>query len=250
MTPTSARLQVEPVDVDEGEQRRGRDQAAAIEPLGEGDPPEHGPLAQRADGARAENAAGRLRRRYRTGEPGVRDREQRTNDPRPGHGRWARRAVPHKARRAPSTAPAAARPMPRNPTTRPRSRAGYIVPHRRRWNGPPNDRLSQNAIEMATITAGVGQMKSASREAAPRPRRTASWTGERGAEPPREDAQQVRDEGGRGERGETERLEPAAAGDRRQEGGDERGRDAHADRRGKVEREIAPERAPTWRWLE
>ena len=33
--------QVEPVDVDEGEQRRGRDQAAAVEALGEGDPAEH-----------------------------------------------------------------------------------------------------------------------------------------------------------------------------------------------------------------
>src|SRR6186997_3053734 len=54
-----------------------------------------------------------------------------------------------------------------------------MAPHRRRWNGPPNEMLSQNAIETATITGGVGQRKIATREAAPTPRRTASWRGER-----------------------------------------------------------------------
>ena len=149
-----------------------------------------------------------------------------------------------------ATAPAAARPMPRNPTIRPRSRAGYIVPHRRRWNGPPNDRLSQNAIEMATITAGVGQMKSASSEAAPRPRRTASWTGERAPNRPAKTpsrfamkgaaASAARPSGSRPPRraivGRRAVMSAAVTPD--------------ADRRGEVEREIAPERAPTGRWLE
>ena len=62
MTPTSASAQVEPVDVDEGVQRHGRDQAAAVEPLGQRDP-------CRAPGARAGRGWSRGRRTRAVARP-------------------------------------------------------------------------------------------------------------------------------------------------------------------------------------
>ena len=93
---------------------------------------------------------------------------------------WSARTPPANA----AMAPAAARPVPSRPTTRPRSRAGYIAPHRRRWNGPPNEMLSQKMSDTAIMTAAVGQRNSSSSDAAPMPRMTASWAVERGPNRP------------------------------------------------------------------
>src|SRR5688500_9554789 len=79
-----------------------------------------------------------------------------------------------------ASAPAAARPMPMNPTTRPTRRAGYIAPQRRRWNGPPNERLIQKTKDTAIMTGAIGRTNTSRSEAAPTPRTTASWTDERG----------------------------------------------------------------------
>src|SRR5688572_5298473 len=83
-----------------------------------------------------------------------------------------------------ASAPAAARPMPMNPTTRPTNRAGYIAPHRRRWNGPPNDRLNQKTNATAIITGAIGSTNTSRSEAAPTPRISASWPDERGPNRP------------------------------------------------------------------
>src|SRR6185503_5154511 len=83
-----------------------------------------------------------------------------------------------------ASAPAAARPIPRTPTTRPRSRAGYMAPHRRRWNGPPKERLSQKTIATPTTTGAGGTMNRMRSEAAPRPRMRLSWAVFRGPSRP------------------------------------------------------------------
>ena len=140
--------------------------------------------------------------------------------------------------------------MPMNPTTRPTSRAGYMAPHRRRWNGPPNERLIQKTNATAIITGAIGTTNTSRSEAAPMPRMSASLRRGARPEPAGEGAQEVGDERRRRQRGQAEGLETAAPRDRRQEGGDERHRDADADRRDEVEREIAPERAPARRRVE
>ena len=64
------------------------------------------------------------------------------------------------------------------------------------------------------------------------------------SEPSGEGAQEVGNEGHGRQRGQAQRFETASPGDRRQQGGHERHRDADARRGDEVEREIAPERAP------
>jgi len=64
-----------------------------------------------------------------------------------------------------------------------------------------------------------------------------------GAVATRERAEQVRDERRRGERGEPDRDEAAAAGDGRQDGVDEGHGHAHADRDHQIEGEVPPDRA-------
>ena len=222
MTPTSAERQVEPVDVDEGEQRRGGDQAAAVEPLGEGDPPEHGPLAQGADGV----AGGERRRRApptasaaRRTRPRRRDRRSRPG-PRPvGPPRRSAMRPPANAATAPRRRPthtqepddAAAQPgrihrPPQAQVERPAERQAEPEHDR------DGDHHRRRSAQMKSDEQRGGAEAAQDRELARR----------RGPEPAGEHAQQVRDERRRGERGETDRLEPAAAGDRRQEGGDER----------------------------
>ena len=71
-----------------------------------------------------------------------------------------------------------------NPTTRPTSRAGYMAPHRRRWNGPPNERLIQKTKATAIITGATGTTNTSRSEAAPMPRISASCAEERGPNRP------------------------------------------------------------------
>ena len=82
MMPTSARRQVEPVDVDDGVQRHRRDQAAAVEPLRDGDPRQDRALAQGADRITGGERGGRAaigRAQARVGE-----RADERRPPRPG----------------------------------------------------------------------------------------------------------------------------------------------------------------------
>ena len=217
MTPTSARRQVQPVDVDEREQRRRRDEAAAVEPLGQGHLRRARGRSRRARiESRAENAAGRSAALPR----GARRSRRRTRARRRPR---SRRPVgpPIRSARTPpanaASAPAAARPIPMTPTTRPRSRAGYIAPHRRRWNGPPNDRLSQKTIATATITGAVGTTNSTSSEAAPRPRMSASCAACAGPNRPANAPRKLATNGAAASADRPMRLEAAAPGDRRQE---------------------------------
>ena len=78
---------------------------------------------------------------------------------------------------------------------------------------------------------------------APAARMSASCRRDRGPTRPANAPEQVRDERRGGERGQTDRVEAAAAGDGRQERRDQRDRHADADRRDRVEREVAPDRA-------
>ena len=75
---------------------------------------------------------------------------------------------------------AADRPMPSDPTMRPRSRAGYMAPHSRSWKGLLSDRLIQKTMPAATMTGGVGSTSNGSSDAAPKTRIAASWRAERG----------------------------------------------------------------------
>ena len=75
---------------------------------------------------------------------------------------------------------AADRPMPSDPTIRPRSRAGYMAPQSRSWKGLLSDRLTQKTMPAATMTGGVGSTNSGSSEAAPRTRIAAIWRADRG----------------------------------------------------------------------
>ena len=220
--------QVQPVDVDERVERERGDEAAAVEALGEGDAAEDRALAQGADRV-ARREPRRVARRPCARSPAyaiaqTEPDHARRGRPRSGHRAGRRRCPPASA----ASAPAAARPVPMTPTTRPRSRAGYIAPHRRRWNGPPNERLSQKTIETAIITGGVGRTTSSDqrgradaadeRELA---RRTAARPGRR-TTPSR-----LAMNGAAASAARPDRLEAAAAGDRREEGRDE----GHASRR-------------------
>ena len=117
--------------------------------------------------------------------PEARHRRSR-RPPRRAHHAARRRPDPpsRSAMRPPAIdamAMAAARcPIPRDSTIWPRRRAGYIAPHRRRWNGPPNDRLIQNTRPAPIITGGVGSTNSATSDAAPTARTSARCLVERG----------------------------------------------------------------------
>ena len=140
-----------------------------------------------------------------------------------------------------ATAAAAARPIPRNPTTRPRIRAGYDAPHNRSWNGELNDMLSQKIIAMRMTTLGWVVSGSAIRTPAPNPRRSANWGWSR-APASGEDAQEVGEERRGGEDREADRLETAPAGDRREQRADQGTRDPDTDGRDEIETEVPPER--------
>ena len=211
--------EVQAVDVDEREERRRGDQPAAVEALGERDPRQEragragrgwtrGPRTNAAARRRPPGARGsRSRRRHR--------RCRRSRPPARRRCRSARTPPANAAR-----APAAARPMPRTPTTRPRSRAGYIAPHRRRWNGPPNEMLSQNTIATATMT-GARRHEEEDEErggAEPADQRRAGRCPR--PEPAGERPEQVRHERRGGEGRQPDRGEAAAPRDGRQDRAD------------------------------
>ena len=132
MMPTSREAEVQPVDVDDRVERCRGDQPAAVEALGEGDPTRGsgssaGPgtsRAARSDGGRSVS---------RRAEAHVRDRADEPDQARQGDRSLAAEPVGEQpADQAPRWPPRRPDPSPRNPTTRPRMRGGYIVPHRRR----------------------------------------------------------------------------------------------------------------------
>ena len=147
--------QIEPVDVDEREQRAGRDEPAAEESLGQGDALEHWPGAHGAD--RLARRVGQ--RRGRQPMSGTRSRRASTparpaQPARPPSDRQADRRERHRRRAA--TPAAAARPVPRNPITRPRIRPGYVAPQNRSWNGEPKEMLIQNTKATSDDDRGSG----------------------------------------------------------------------------------------------
>ena len=228
--------------MDEGVQRHGRDETAAVEALGQRDLAEQRSLAERADGS-----AGRIGRRP-LGGPRTQARiRQRARDPdgsgdRDGDGPPSRSATTPPANAA--SAPAAARPIPMNPTTRPTSRAGYMAPHRRRWNGPPNERLIQKTNATAIITGATGTTNTSRSEAAPMPRISASCAEERGPNRPAKALRRLATNGAAASADRPRGSRPPRRAIVGRRAVIERHRDADADRRDEVEREIAPERAP------
>ena len=168
MMPTSARRQVQPVDVDERVQRRRGDQPAAVEALGEGDPAEDRARPQGPDRSRAENDGGRSVSGAR--RPAYATAQHEPDQARQRDRRLAAEPVGERpADRAPRWPPAAARPDaeeaddpaadPRPGTSRPTGGGRY---------GPLSDRLSQKTIETAIMT---GALANDGEDAAARPRR-------------------------------------------------------------------------------
>ena len=105
------------------------------------------------------------------------------------------------------------------------------------------DRLSQNTTETAIMTGGMGRKKTTIREAAPSRAHRRQVPRAARPEATSEDAQQVGHERGGTKRRQADRLEAAPSGDRRQEARDHGHRDADADGRDQVEREIAADSA-------
>ena len=235
-----AQRQVQPVDVDEGVQRRRSDQAASVEPLGERDAAEDRSLAQGAQGITCRERARTLRglgaqpdiadRAGDADDPGERDgagsADPISNDPaaergecargRPTHAQEADHATAHPGRV--DRAPQAQVERPSEREAEPEGdrhedhdrRAGDDEQHQQRGGSePPDDRQ----LERGT------------------------W-----AQPTGEDTQQVGHERCGRQRGETERLDADAPRNGRQQGRDERRGHPDADGREEIEGEVARDR--------
>ena len=117
-----------------------------------------------------------------------------------------------------------------------------MTPHRRRWNGPPNDRLIQNTMATPIMTGANGQDEDDDERRRAEAAQDAQLARGARTEPAGEGPQQVGDERRGAEGGEPERLQAAAAGDGRQQRGHDGQGHADADGHEQVQGEVAPER--------
>ena len=220
--------QVEPVDVDDGEQRRRRDQAAAVEPLRQGDPPEQRPLTQGAD--RVSSGEGGRSFHGCRAKPGVPDGAHEPDDARQRDGRWSTDTVRDDptgkggdgtgrgSAHAEEPDDTAAQPgrVDGSPQAQVEWPAERDAQPERDRDGDHHGRCRPEEDRDQGGRADAAQDRELAWRACP--------------EPTGEDAKEVGDERSRRERGEAQRFEAAASRDRRQQRRDERHRDADARR--------------------
>jgi hypothetical protein len=229
--------QIEPVDVDEGEQRHGRDHPAAVEALGHRDPPQDDArteggdglaggepmLLDAADGPQPEVAGGAGDADRAGDGDGRRATEGVGHDP-AGHRGERRGAGPGHADDT-EQAPEEPRRIHAAPQAQV-ERAAHGHAH-------PVDGGQRDGDDRRGLQDEDDQRRGAEGAQEPElPWRPGSHAAGEGAE-------QIGDERRGAERRQTDGLEAASAGDRRQQGGDHRHRDTDPDGHEQVQRKVA-----------
>ena len=177
--------QVQPVDVDDRVERERGDQAAAVEPLGERDPRQDRPIAQRAERIAGREAGGRSASRRAKADVG--DRADHADEARDrDSGRAAEPVGEDAAGEARRARPAAARPDPEEADD-PTEEAGRIhrapqaqVERAAEREAEPEDDATPRSSRRPI--GHDGEQRAAM--PAPAPRMSASWRGDRGPNRP------------------------------------------------------------------
>ncbi len=246
--PDVGERQVETIHVDDRVQRHRRDEAAAVEALGDGDVGEDRSLPKSPDGIAGGERWWALG--VRRPEAGVREGADQPHETGQRHGGLATQLVRQQAagerrdcsRRGPPRTDEADHAAA-DPGRVHRTPEAQVERPAQREAEPEDDRDRDH--DRRGRQDGEHEQRRRAGAADERELTLRSW-----ADPPRKGTEQVGDERRGGQRGEADRLETPAAGDRREEGRDERDRHADPDGRHEIERQVAPDRALMRRWVE